>query len=245
MANNPYVNKVEYGNQTVMDISDTTAEESDVAEGEVFYKGNGQRSVGTGNYYSPNDTAETDIADGDYFPFYDISAQGKRKTLWSNILAKIKTALVDRKCDNSVVAPVENGTTASKAYKIGEHFIRDGAFCTAKTAIAMGAAFTLNTNYTAENVGSSIISASNAWKSILHAYDTYNPDNLITLGVYHVKVLAANSPTGSDSYGILFVLSPAGSAVAQIYITSGDELWYRYKNSTAQAWHSWKKVTAI
>ena len=95
MANNPYVNKVKYGNQTVMDISDTTAEESDVAEGEVFYKGNGQRSVGTGNYYSPNDTAETDIADGDYFPFYDISANSgsgaKRKSLWSNIKAKLKT----------------------------------------------------------------------------------------------------------------------------------------------------------
>lgn len=92
MASNPYVNKVKYGDQTVMDISDTTAQESDVAEGEVFYKGNGQRAVGTGNYYSPNDTAETDIADGDYFPFYDTSASAKRKTLWSNIVAKMKTA---------------------------------------------------------------------------------------------------------------------------------------------------------
>lgn len=91
MANNPNVNKVVYGNQTVMDISDTTAEESDVAEGEVFYKGSGERSVGTGNYYSPNDTSETDIADGDYFPFYDVSASGKRKSLWSNIKAKLQT----------------------------------------------------------------------------------------------------------------------------------------------------------
>ena len=47
MASNPYVNKVIYGNNTVMDISDTTAEEGDVAEGKVFYKGSGQRSVGT------------------------------------------------------------------------------------------------------------------------------------------------------------------------------------------------------
>lgn len=99
MANNPYVNKVEFGNQTVMDISDTTANESDVAEGEVFYKGNGQRSVGTGSYYSPNDTAETDIADGDYFPFYDVSANSgngaKRKSLWSNIKTKLKTYFDD------------------------------------------------------------------------------------------------------------------------------------------------------
>ena len=49
MANNPYVNKVVYGNNTVMDISDTTAEEADVASGAVFYKASGARSVGTGS----------------------------------------------------------------------------------------------------------------------------------------------------------------------------------------------------
>lgn len=49
MATNENVNKVIYGNQTVMDITDTTAEESDVASGEVFYKANGARSVGTLN----------------------------------------------------------------------------------------------------------------------------------------------------------------------------------------------------
>lgn len=48
MATNPYVNKVVYGNTTVMDISDSDVQESDVATGKVFYKGTGQRSVGTG-----------------------------------------------------------------------------------------------------------------------------------------------------------------------------------------------------
>ena len=59
---------------------------------------------------------------------------------------------ISGKVDNSVVAPVENGATASRAYAIGEHFIKDGAFCTAKTAIASGATFTLNTNYIAGNI---------------------------------------------------------------------------------------------
>lgn len=49
MATNENVNKVIYGNQTVMDITDTTAEEADVASGEVFYKASGERSVGTLN----------------------------------------------------------------------------------------------------------------------------------------------------------------------------------------------------
>ena len=41
--------------------------------------------------YDVNDTAETTIADGDYFPFYDVSASEKRKTLFSNLVDKIKT----------------------------------------------------------------------------------------------------------------------------------------------------------
>ena len=47
MVNNPYVNKVEYGNQTVMDITDTTASPEKVFEGEVFYSRSGERQVGT------------------------------------------------------------------------------------------------------------------------------------------------------------------------------------------------------
>lgn len=47
MANNPYVNKVIYDGSTLIDITDTTATESDVAQGVVFYKADGTRSVGT------------------------------------------------------------------------------------------------------------------------------------------------------------------------------------------------------
>lgn len=56
MANN----KVVYGNTTIMDITDTTAEASDVASGEVFYSRDGVRRVGTGDYMSKvaNPTAD-------------------------------------------------------------------------------------------------------------------------------------------------------------------------------------------
>ena len=37
------------------------------------------------NAYHTSDTAETTIDDTDYFPFYDTSASGKKKSLWSNI----------------------------------------------------------------------------------------------------------------------------------------------------------------
>lgn len=44
---NQYKNKVVYGDQTLMDITDTSAEAGDVIEGEVFYTRSGARSVGT------------------------------------------------------------------------------------------------------------------------------------------------------------------------------------------------------
>lgn len=43
-------NKVVFGNQTLIDLTDTTAEAADVAAGEVFYDRGGNRTVGTGNY---------------------------------------------------------------------------------------------------------------------------------------------------------------------------------------------------
>ena len=56
MATNPNVNKVVFGDQTVMDITDTTAEPADVAAGEVFYTRSGARAVGTGDYYTKTET---------------------------------------------------------------------------------------------------------------------------------------------------------------------------------------------
>lgn len=42
------INRVDFGNQTIMNISDTTAEATDVAEGKVFYDKSGTRTTGTG-----------------------------------------------------------------------------------------------------------------------------------------------------------------------------------------------------
>ena len=47
----------------------------------------------------------------------------------------------------SMLATVEDGDKASKAYAIGKFFIRGGNFCQATAAIASGAEFTLGTNY--------------------------------------------------------------------------------------------------
>jgi hypothetical protein len=47
VANNPYVNKVVFGGVAIVDITPTTAVESDVASGKVFFKADGSMATGT------------------------------------------------------------------------------------------------------------------------------------------------------------------------------------------------------
>lgn len=63
----------------------------------------------------------------------------------------------EQKCDNSVIAPVENGTTASQAYAVGSHSIRNGAFITWKNAKAQGETINDASDYTSGDVANSLI----------------------------------------------------------------------------------------
>lgn len=75
-------------------------------------------------------------------------------------------ALDAKKADISAIGTDESGrTTASKAYAIGEHFYKDGKFCTAKTAIASGATFTLNTNYEESTIADELVVDTNNFAS--------------------------------------------------------------------------------
>lgn len=48
------INKVQYGGNTLIDITDTTATESDVLSGQTFYKADGTKGVGTLALPEPN-----------------------------------------------------------------------------------------------------------------------------------------------------------------------------------------------
>lgn len=60
------------------------------------------------------------------------------------------------KTDNSVIAPTENGTTASQAYAVGSHAIRNGKFITWKNAKAQGETINDVSDYTSGNVAESL-----------------------------------------------------------------------------------------
>ena len=78
-----------------------------------------------------------------YFPndYYEYSAD-------DGILAE--------KADNSTIAPVENGSTASQAYAVGTHAIRNGAFITWKNAKAQGEPINDADDYTSGDVADSL-----------------------------------------------------------------------------------------
>ena len=68
--------------------------------------------------YNTGDSAETNIADGDYFPFYDTSATNKKKTLWSNIVTKLKEIFLVSTIESSLQA-ASMGSTAGRQYAVG------------------------------------------------------------------------------------------------------------------------------
>lgn len=63
---------------------------------------------------------------------------------------------VDTNANISAIAPNEPNATSSRDYAVGEHFYKNGEFCTAITSIAQGATFTLGTNYVEGTIADSI-----------------------------------------------------------------------------------------
>lgn len=96
--------------------------------------------------YGTLDTAETVLADGDYFPFYDTSVSAKRKTLWGNIKSVLKSYFDGLYTNNTgTVTSVATGVGLTGGTITGSGTIK--ASLTSETASALtSAAVTSTTN---------------------------------------------------------------------------------------------------
>lgn len=77
-------------------------------------------------------------------------ATGTMESLWS-------------KANQTQLAPVENGTTVSRAYAVGEYFCKGGLLYRVTTAISSGGAITPGTNCAQDTVGTQIGYQHSTW----------------------------------------------------------------------------------
>ena len=93
----------------------------------------------------------------DNFVFYPLLRLADDPDNTFGYYAMTNLELTNNKADNTVIGTVENGATASQAYAVGEHFIKDGKFCTCISAIASGGTFTKNTNYVEGTIADNLV----------------------------------------------------------------------------------------
>ena len=85
--------------------------------------------------------------------------KGSQATAYQPYYVPLKD-VIPQKADNSIIAPTENGTTASQAYAVNDVFIRNGALCKVTSAISQGD--TLSNQFTVTNVGAILTALLNA-----------------------------------------------------------------------------------
>ena len=135
--------------------------------------------------------------------------------------APSNTMLDTKKSDITSIGTDESGrTTASKAYAVTEHFYKDGKFCTAITAIAQGATFTLNTNYV-EGTIAEAIGVNLPKKMGTYSVDSGSPAT-ISLDSRSYYLLYSYQPY-TGGHGV-FGISVWGSSVILIQTISGDSV---------------------
>ena len=153
---------------------------------------------------------------------------------------KVNYASVEEtKADNSVIAPTENGTTASQAYAVGSHAIRNGAFITWKNAKAQGETINDASDYTSGDVGSELFS--NNGNVYTGSYDDYTTD-----GIYFVSASLTNLPEPNVDNCVLIVKGKSdGSIIMQTVFkattSSGSAMYIRrYANNAWSAWYKYE-----
>lgn len=87
--------------------------------------------------YKTDDTAETVLADADYIPFYDTSAGGKRRTLWSNVKAKLADTFQKKLTAGELISIDSNNKISSTVPTFANAFSRGDIIDTTERIVGM------------------------------------------------------------------------------------------------------------
>ena len=102
----------------------------------------------------------------------------------------------------SVIGSVEGGDTASRAYAIGEHFIKDGKFCTVIQTIAAEATLTKDTNFVESSIGNFIIKTYKKTEIVIAAASASDTIDIPAItGYVPIFVTSSVSGTGASVNG--------------------------------------------
>ena len=144
------------------------------------------------------------------------------------------------KANETELAYVENGSTASRAYIVGEYFCRNGQTCRAKTAIAQGATLTLDTNYEVPAGGgfNSIISntLTRVYALGSSSLKTY-ADSFRTGGfVEWVEYYSTNPDAPSNYHGYAQIIFMSSNYITVIAYDRNGKIYQMRKASSWGAW---------
>ena len=128
MATNKKVNQVFVNGIEIMSTREDTVSENNLLQGETATNHEGEKITGNldpagkDEAYMTSDEISNDLADEDYLPFYDVSEQQKKNTLFSRIVEKLKNVFLMKSSSNvadiningNVLSLKENDIDASK-----------------------------------------------------------------------------------------------------------------------------------
>ena len=125
------INKVVYGNQTLMDLTSDTVTEQDVAQGKTFHDASGMLRTGSGGGGTASSVT------------YDNTSSGLTATNVQDAIDEV----VDTKANQSLIAPVLTSFIATASIKDkGTQFIYEGTLYEITTSVTAGTTFVVGTN---------------------------------------------------------------------------------------------------
>ena len=130
-------------------------------------------------------------------------------------------AQLEGKANQAQLAYAETGTTASRAYAVGEYFCWNGLLYRVKTAISRGASFTPGTNCVSTTVGAEIFGLFfRGWFP--------NGQSMLSVAPGIYRTSSNNLPVetvGVNPYGSLFIAPLGYSFIMYINVDGAVSIW--------------------